>query len=179
MSAPRIVAAAVLMSAVALTGTAPASATLISPPKYRDAFDDTVCGISSHVVIRASNPVVETGHLAEDGDPLTINTGHLMLRITNVSNGHWMEDDFSGPAKLLSAVVNDDGTMTKRVVFSGIKREFVAWDGVVVADVGRLVVDYVFAGDELLSRTMVSQVGEFPIASGAVDFCDFAAQHLS
>jgi hypothetical protein len=48
-----------------------------------------------------------------------------------------------------------------------------------LTDRGRLVVDYVIQDDEVLSRTTVSQVGDFPIASGAVGFCDFVSAHLS
>jgi hypothetical protein len=108
-----------------------------------------------------------------------VDTGHLMVRFTNSANGHWMEDDFSGPAKVISVVANQDGTVSKRVVFSGTKRIFKSWDGAVVADRGRLVVDYVILDDEVVSRKTVSMVGDFPIATGAVNFCGFATQHLS
>lgn len=43
----------------------------------------------------------------------------------------------------------------------------------------RLVVDYVIRGDEILSRTEVSRIGDFPIASRQVGFCDFMDAHLS
>ena len=56
--------------------------------------------------------------------------------------------------------MNSDGTVSKRVIFSGTKRIFTAWD-------------------EILSRTEVSRVGDFPIASGVVGFCDFAGEHLA
>lgn len=179
MHTVRLLTTVTLSAVVSLAGAAPAFATLVNPPKYRDAFDDSVCGISAHVVIKADNPIIETGRLAADGTPLSVDSGHLMVRFTNVANGHWMEDNFSGPAKVISSVVNADGTVSKRVVFSGTKREFLAWDGAQAIDRGRLVVDYVIQDDEVLSRTTVSQVGDFPIASGAVGFCDFATAHLS
>jgi hypothetical protein len=86
-----------------------------------------------------------------------------------------MEDGFSVPASVVSSVLNRTG----RSASGGTKRGFSAWDGARVVDRGRLVVDYVIRDDEVLSRTTVSQVGDFPIASGAVGFCDFAGAHLS
>lgn len=157
----------------------PAHATLVNQPTYRDSFDDSVCDIAVHVDVFAANPVVETGRLTQSGEPVSVDTGHLRVRFTNPVNGHWTEDDFSGPARVVSIVVNADGTISKRVIFSGTKRLFKAWDGAVVADRGRLVVDYVIADDEILSRTEVSRVGDFPIASGVVDFCDFMTMHLA
>jgi hypothetical protein len=162
-----------------IAGAAPAQATLVRPPKYRDAFDDNVCGIEAHVVIRADNPVIETGRLNAIGEPVTVDTGHLVVHFTNVANGHWTEDDFSGPARVIAVSANPDGSLNKRVVFDGTKRIFKAWDGAVVADRGHLVVDYVVLDDEVVSRTTVTQVGDFPIASGAVGFCDFMGAHLS
>src|SRR5262245_35450929 len=170
MNARNLLTAVALSALVSLVGATPAMAEQISPPKYRDAWDDTVCGIDVHVVVDASNPIIETGHVNANGFSPTIDAGHVELRLTNVANGHWMEDNFSGPAKVLSWVLNADGTESKRVVFSGLKREFRAWDGTVVADRGRLVVDYLIQGDEILSRTEVSRAGDFPIASGTVDF---------
>jgi len=175
----RIMTSAAAVLALSVVSVAPAGAGLVNPPKYRDAFDDDICGIAAHVVISADNPIVDTGRLTASGEPASVDTGHLDVRFTNIENGHWMEDDFSGPARVVSNVVNTDGTVSKRVIFSGTKRIFTAWDGAVVADRGRLVVDYLIKDDEILSRTEVSRVGDFPIASGAVGFCDFAGEHLA
>lgn len=179
MRSARLLTAVMVSIGISLIGAAPAQATLVNPPKYRNSFNDTVCGIDSHVDIKADNPIILTGRSTASGEPQSIDTGHLMIRFTNLANGHWMEDDFSGPAKVVSSVINADGTESRRVIFSGIKHEFIAWDGTVVADRGRLVVDYVIQGDQILSRTLVSQVGDFPIASGVVGFCDFATAHLA
>jgi hypothetical protein len=179
MSTARLLTCAAIAAVLSLAGSTPASATIVNPPKYRDAFGDTVCGISAHVVIVADNPIIETGRRTATDEPVSIDTGHLVVHFTNLANGHWMEDGFSGPASVVSSVLNADGTVSKRVVFSGTKRQFSAWDGARVVDRGRLVVDYVIQDDEVLSRTTVSQVGDFPIASGAVGFCDFVSAHLS
>jgi hypothetical protein len=180
MHAPRLVTATLVASGLSLLGAAPAQAGQVNRPVFREAFDDVACDIAVHVDVFAANPIVETGRLTDAGYPDSVDTGHLQVRLTNPTNGHWMEDDFSGPAMVVSAVVNPDGSQSKRVVFDGTKRVFKAWDGTVVADRGRLVVDYVIsADDEIVSRTLVSQVGDFPIASGDVGFCDFAQEHLA
>jgi hypothetical protein len=158
---------------------APAQAGLVRAPVFRESFDDDICGIAAHVEIRAANPIVETGRYTEAGDAVSVDTGHLQVRFTNAANGHWTEDDFSGPAHVVAVRVNADGSLSKRVVFDGTKRLFRAWDGATVADRGRLVVDYLILHDEILSRTVVSQVGDFPIASGAVGFCAFHGEHLA
>ncbi len=46
-------AAAVVVS---LIGTASAGAGEVNPPKYRESFNDTVCGIDARVDIKADNP---------------------------------------------------------------------------------------------------------------------------
>jgi hypothetical protein len=57
----RLLTCSAVAAVVALTGSTPALATIVNPPKYREAFDDTVCGIPAHVVIVADNPIIETG----------------------------------------------------------------------------------------------------------------------
>ena len=169
----------VLTGALAWGATPPAGATLVNGPGYHEAFDDQVCGIAAHVTVDANNPVVLTGKTLANGDQASVDTGHLLVRFTNPADSHWVIDEFSGPAKVIAATVNTDGSTSKRVVFSGTKREFRAWDGAVVADRGRLVVDYVILNDRIVSRTLVSQVGDFPIASGAVGFCEFVGARLA
>jgi hypothetical protein len=162
----------------ALTALSPASATLAGPPKVRASFDDTPCGVPVHAEITGSNPVVYTGKVLAGGDVVTVNTGHVVQRLT-AADGRWMEDDFSGPAKLVSAAHLADGTANYRVAFDGIREQFKAWNGDVVADKGHLVADYVFAPDgSMVSRTVVSETGAFPIINGQVDFCGFLTAHL-
>ena len=175
-----LLAAAVCGSVVPVSSAQAAG--LDGSARFTDSFDDTPCGVSVHVVIQADNPFVTTGKITEIGDPVTVDTGHLLQRFTT-PDGRWTEDDFSGPAKVITAVANPDGTVSKRVVFDGTKRIFTAWNGDVVADRGVLVVDYLIGFDDngdgyVISRTLVRQVGDFPIASGQVDFCDFLTAHL-
>ena len=164
--------------AASLLPLAPASATLDRPPKVRESFDDSPCGVPVHVDIVGTNPVVLTGRIFDDGDIRIVNTGHLVQRFT-ASDGRWMEDDFSGPASRIFVTSLSDGSTLYRVGFSGIKRQFLASDGASVRDIGRLVVDYVFdAHGDFVSRTLVSQQGDFPIASGNVGFCEFLVSHI-
>ena len=73
----RIMTSAAAVLALSVVSVAPAGAGLVSPPKYRDAFDDDICGIAAHVVISADNPIVETGRLTAAGEPASVDTGHL------------------------------------------------------------------------------------------------------
>ena len=156
----------------------PANAALDRPPKVRASFDDTPCGVPVHVEITGSNPVVLTGKVLSEGDVVTVNTGHVVQRLTT-PDGRWVEDDFSGPAKLVSATHFADGSAAYTVAFSGIREQFTAWNGDAVADKGHLVADYLFAADgSMVSRTVVSATGTFPIANGQVDFCGFLTAHL-
>lgn len=178
---PAALLAAALWGVVLPVSSAQAAG-LIHPPRFTDSFDDDVCGVAVHVDVVADNPLVATGRVTETGDPVTVDTGHLLQRFTT-PDGRWTEDDFSGPAKVITAVANPDGTVSKRVVFDGTKRIFKAWNGDVVADRGVLVVDYLIGFDDngdgyVISRTLVRQVGDFPIASGRVDFCGFLTAHL-
>jgi len=177
----RLLTAALTAAAVSLIVSAPATAGQVQSPKYRDAFEDNVCGIDAHVVVQADNPIIETGRIMANGEPSSLDSGHVVVHFTNLANGHWTEDGFSGPARVISAVRNADGSTSKRVIFTGTKRQFSAWDGTVVSDRGRLVVDYLIsADDQIISRTVVSQVGDFPIASaGQNAFCDFMSTHLA
>ena len=159
---------------------APASATMVNHPGYHEEFEDDICGIAAHVEITADDPVIETGHISESGYPDSVASGHVVVRFTNPANGHWTEDGYSGPARVQTGVPNADGSFTRRAEFSGIKRIFDAWDGTAVTDRGRLVVDYLLSADEdLISRTEVSRVGDFPIATGTVTFCGFMTVHLA
>ena len=169
---------ALLGAAVSLVLCAPASAAPLGPARVSDSFDGTPCGVAVHVEVTGANPIIETGHVTTTGDGLLVNTGHVVQRLTT-ADGRWMEDDFSGPASQLSVVQLPDGTTHYRVVFEGIKEEYRASDGATATDRGRLVVDYVFGSDgSMQSRTEVSAVGAFPIASGQVTFCGFLTEHL-
>ena len=170
------IAAAVICAT--LVPLAPASATLDGGVKIRDSFDDSPCGVPVHVEVRGANPVVISGRIFDGGDPRTVNTGHLVQRLT-ASDGRWMEDDWAGPASRLDVRHLAGGLVDYLVVFDGIREEYRASNGDSVRDVGHLVVDYLFteAGD-FVSRTQVSSAGSFPIAHGDVDFCDFLVAHL-
>ena len=163
---------------VALIPLSEANASLVGPPRVHESFDDTPCGVPVHVDITGSNPVVLTGKVFVDGDVATVNTGHVVQRLT-AADGRWMEDDFSGPAKLVASGRLADGSSHYTVVFDGIREQFKASNGDVVADKGHLVADYVFAPEgPMTSRTVVSETGPFPIINGQVDFCGFLTAHL-
>ena len=173
-----VVGSASVLLASALVPVSAASAALVGPPQVHASFDDSPCGVPIHAEITGSNPIVLTGKVLSGGDVVTVNTGHVVQRLTT-SDGRWMEDDFSGPAKLVSATHFPDGSADFTVVFDGIREQFKAWNGDVVADRGHLVADYVFAPDgSMVSRTVVSETGAFPIINGQVTFCDFLTAHL-